>query len=377
MGLLDLYCGSNTHLIPSVRNAICKKWDEEHRQTPEPEPAPTTAPAPAPAPSSTAAPSKPTSTTTKTTTAATTTATTSAKGSVTPAVAAAPTKSSKSQDEQAAELLEAIRRAEENGELGNGNNNDVSYSPTSGISVSEGQTIGDGADTGSMAGVYAGIAVAAVVAVALVAFMFIHIARRRRLEQERALADLGNRDGMDVASVKTPVSLSRSGSLYTPSESASRLEAGRRTPLEMANTRVPPPVLVPMPVPVHESTSPSPPVISGPNDFLFDASQDMCAAGLGETSNPAPYGSPALGATDPIMNHYVDANMSAVMPSHDRTSIATLHVPDDVFGEPIYGDTTTATNNVVHAADLSTATHNGAAYVHATEEYPELKPASR
>ncbi|RKP08594.1 hypothetical protein THASP1DRAFT_23440 [Thamnocephalis sphaerospora] len=380
MGITDSFCGSTSALVTWMRGPFCKKWDEEQAQkqppapapaptptpTPSPSPSPSPSPAPAPAPVPSSAPRAPASTVT------------------------APQPMNAPAPQVGTQPLDApFPDASSLPSLPPGTGNPF---PTD--NTTSAQSAGQSAQTGSMTAVYAGIGVAAVVAVALMAFLFIRVSRNRRHQRERSLAALGSRDGASTEALPSPPKLTemRTASLYSTEID---VEAGMHPMVEPIQMNAAPP----MPVPVMEMQQ-----TPAHNDFLFDASHDMRAAGLGESST-VPYNNAAGSMNDPTLLQYT---MPAVMVTHEHTSVSSVDVPDDAFGEHIYGDASALmaprafTNNEVHAADISTSSTaaavvgdyddntyellpdnlpmgtygSDAAYLDASEEFPELTPVS-
>ncbi|RKP26672.1 hypothetical protein SYNPS1DRAFT_27653 [Syncephalis pseudoplumigaleata] len=368
MGWLeDKYCGATFHLIKFIRDGICKKWDAEHGKKPAPS-TPDTADPPAPStpPPSSSEPS----------TSPFPPSTEPARPAPSPAPSPSPrSPPPASSDRQAsAPSSDAADPAASNSDLLKSNapppdtsspaSKDLPF-PSSGSAggnpfpaddsnvnaLSAGQT----GQIGSMTGVYIGVGVAAAIVVALFVFLGIRVARNRRKRQEEAMAAYalpgsggGQRDMPPPNLVSSP----------PPSVAYMReadMEAGA-SPVAAAAA----------PMPVYETRNVAPAPSADP--YIFDATANMVAAGLDQLNGaaPVPQQNPhGPYANDPVLAAYTNTGygQSNAMPRGADVAAATTtgmaaEVPDDVFGEHIYGDTSvmpdaaTATN-VVHSADLA------------------------
>ncbi|KAI8052516.1 hypothetical protein BDF22DRAFT_688836, partial [Syncephalis plumigaleata] len=360
--LEDKYCGATFHLIKFIRDGICKKWDTEHGKLPAPAPEPAPAPSPPPStspfPPSSQQPPKPA-----------------------PAPAPVPASNDNSRQEPApspstesgntASTDKNANSMKANTALPDG----LSPSPSSPSSSSSGMPFpssgnaNQSGQTGSMTAVYIGVGVAAAIVVALFIFLGIRVARNRRRRQEEAMAAYAIHNGAQRD--MPPPNLVPSPPSVAYMREAD-IEAGNVAPASPTGSA--PPAMMP----IYETRNVAPAPLNDP--FIFDATANMAAAGLDQFNNnnnnhsngngPAPVPQPSNAynsyANDPILASYTNPNYGqndAIVSPGAGVAIATstgvavddyhpVEVPDDVFGEHIYGDTT-MTNNVVHSADLS------------------------
>ncbi|RKP09297.1 hypothetical protein THASP1DRAFT_28901 [Thamnocephalis sphaerospora] len=396
MGITDSFCGSTSAFVRWMRGPFCKKWDEEQAaKQPTPAPAPSTpapsSPAPAPTPAPVSAPLPPANSNPSS-------QPDNAPVTTPPAVQSEHDLSPKDD----ASFLQTPTLPDTNDQPSPfpdtttlpsrtpGTNNPFPENRVSGAKAAE--------QSASDVPIYAGIGVAVVIAIALLAFLFVRVVRnRRRQQQERSLALLAGQT--DVPTDLPPPKLleAQSVPMYAAEPD---IEAGLRPagePVRMNTT-------LPMPVPVTEMQQ-----APAHNDFLFDASNDMRAAGLGESST-VPYANVAAGVSSHSLPGYAVPDVAL---AHDHNPIASGNVPDEAFGEHIYGDMSTLaipqtfSTNEVRAADISTSSTTGAVvggycneslrgdtmymqpentpmgtygsdavYLDATEEFPEVPPMS-
>jgi hypothetical protein len=245
------------------------------------------------------------------------------------------------------------------------------------------QNAGQIGQTGSMTAVYIGVGVAAAIVVALFVFLGIRVARNRRRRQEEAVAAYAIRNGAQRD--MPPPNL-----VPSPSNVAYMREADIETRASLPpSPAAPAPPASPAMMPLYETRNVVPAPLNN-DPFIFDATANMAAAGLDHLNNNGPAPMPQQSDTySPFVNDSVSVTYTnpnygqhdTVVSPGMGVAIATstgvaldannhdhdyhlAEVPDDVFGEHIYGDASMMTNvpitnNVVHSADLATASSTG------------------